>query len=99
MDYQYLPNTATPGAGLPVYALIFMVGCLGPALIMAFTKVWERQQQGRGLDLGWGGQGVVDLSMYGCFLLALRCFAIGFGYLVVVLVCVPVLCLHYIDKY
>lgn len=68
---------------LPLFPLLFTAACLIPAVVVAVSSAWK----GR------------ETQAHGLLLTGLRLVALGFGYLVVGLVCVPVLGLHYVDKF
>lgn len=69
---------------LPTNTLLFFTAaCLIPALIVAVSHTWR----GR------------ETQAHAVLLAGLRMVALGCGYVVVGAVCLPVLGLHYVDKY
>ncbi|KAI1772068.1 hypothetical protein F4818DRAFT_444692 [Hypoxylon cercidicola] len=67
---------------LPLGMLLFTAACLIPALTIATAHAWR----GR------------ETEAHSLLLTGLRMVALGCGYVVVGLVCVPVLGLHYVDN-
>ncbi|XXH06092.1 hypothetical protein Hte_012537 [Hypoxylon texense] len=77
-------TTAMTPNDLPTATLLlFTAACLIPAVIVAISHEWR----GR------------ETQAHAVLLRGLRMVALGCGYVVVGVVCVPVLGLHYVDKY
>ena len=85
MAYQFLPEMAAPlmPDAIPVLPLVFTAACVAPAAVIAISSFW------RG----------TEMSAHACFMTGLRFFAIGFAYMVIGIFCVPIMGLHYVDKY
>ncbi|KAI0169939.1 hypothetical protein GGR52DRAFT_573989 [Hypoxylon sp. FL1284] len=74
--------------------LLFAAVCAAPALVLAVAHAWRGRETRAHEPLVAG----LRMAASGCGH-GLRALAIGCGYVVVGLVCVPVLALHYVDKY
>ncbi|KAI6083954.1 hypothetical protein F4821DRAFT_180951 [Hypoxylon rubiginosum] len=85
-NYNYTPPDKpilATAIELPVAALLFTALCLIPALTIAIANYWR----GR------------ETCAHEALMTGIRMVGLGFGYIVVGVICVPVLGLHYVDKY
>lgn len=80
-------SIAGSGTGISVSTLIVTIACLIPALLVSVSMLIN----------GTGPTGPTSAHLL--FWKGLRFFALGFGYMVVAIVALPILGLHYVDKY
>ncbi|KAI1454834.1 hypothetical protein F4805DRAFT_438099 [Annulohypoxylon moriforme] len=85
MTYQFLPEPTAPLTAdtIPVFPLVFAAVCVVPVVIMGVSSLCHGTE--------------TSAHMY--FMTGLRFFAIGFAYMIIGVFSVPILGLHYIDKY